>query len=338
MPGRVTIAQVAAAAGVSAMTVSNALNGRPGASETTRQRIVETAARLGYVPNLAARGLRGGRTGLIGVLALDLTSQYALEIVRGIADELAAVELELLISATYQDAGREKDRVAFMTSGHVDGVLLIAPALEPATVKTLRAVPTVVIDPRRLDLPLPRVTVTNYQGTRDSTQHIIDLGHREIAYIGGDPDFESSAERYRGYRDAMRLAGLPVDRRLVREADYSYDGGRRAATSLLKRHQPTAIVAAADLLALAAIDTARSLEMSVPHDLSIVGFDDLPQAAQSFPGLTTVRQPLHDMGATAVRMLLTRLESGRALTDHMKLPTSLVVRNSAVASAAHPAR
>src|SRR5579875_600551 len=127
MPGRVTIVQVAAEAGVSAMTVSNALNGRPGASEATRQRILETAARLGYRPNIAARGLRRGRTGLVGVLALDLTSQYALEIVRGIADELAAAELELLISATYHDSGREKDRLTFLTNGQVDGVLLIAP-------------------------------------------------------------------------------------------------------------------------------------------------------------------------------------------------------------------
>lgn len=330
MPGRVTIVQVAAEAGVSAMTVSNALNGRPGASEATRQRILEAAARLGYVPNIAARGLRRGRTGLVGVLALDLTSQYALEIVRGIADELAVAEMELLISATYHDSGREKDRLAFLTSGQVDGVLLIAPVLEPQTLEILRSdgVCAVVIDPRCLDLPVPRVTVTNSQGTRDATRHLIELGHRNIAYIGGDPGFESSAERYRGFADAMKLAGLPIDPLLVREADYSYDGGRRVAGELLAEHRPSAIVAAADLIALATIDTARSLRISVPNKLSIVGFDDLPQAGQSFPGLTTIRQPLHDMGATAVRMLLNQLDGSRAVTDHMQLPTSLVVRKS----------
>lgn len=330
MPERVTIAQVAAAAGVSAMTVSNVLNDRPGASATTRESVLKAARRLGYVPNLAARGLKGGRTGLIGVVALDLTNQYALEVVRGIADELAGAEMEVLISATYQDAGRERERVAFLTNGLVDGVLLIAPVLEEPTLEVLRAAkqPVAVIDPRRMDVGLPRVVVDNYHGMRMATEHLIDLGHKNIAYLAGDRDFDSAAERHRGFSDAMRLAGLPMED--VRECAFSYEGGVAAAADLLARAYPTAILAACDPIAFGAIDAARAHGLDVPGRLSVVGFDDLPQAGQSFPGLTTVRQPLHDMGATAVRMLLARI-AGTAITDRVQMETTLVVRGSAAA-------
>lgn len=344
MPDRVTIAQVAAAAGVSAMTVSNVLNDRPGASVKTRESVLKTARRLGYVPNLAARGLKSGRTGLVGVVALDLTGQYALEVVRGIADELAGAEMEVLISATYQDAGRERERVAFLTNGLVDGVLLIAPVLEEPTIEVLRAAgrPVVVIDPRRMDVRLPRVVVDNYQGMRSAAKHLIELGHRRIAYLGGDRDFDSAAERYRGFSDAMRLAGLPIEDAMVRDCAFTYEGGVAAAADLLARQAhapalvpaqalapayPTAILAASDAIAFGAMDAARAHGLDVPGQLSVVGFDDVPQAAQSFPGLTTVRQPLHDMGATSVRMLLAQM-AGTAVTDRTQMETALVVRGS----------
>lgn len=344
MPDRVTIAQVAAAAGVSAMTVSNVLNDRPGASVKTRESVLKTARRLGYVPNLAARGLKSGRTGLVGVVALDLTGQYALEVVRGIADELAGAEMEVLISATYQDAGRERERVAFLTNGLVDGVLLIAPVLEEPTIEVLRAAgrPVVVIDPRRMDVRLPRVVVDNYQGMRSAAKHLIELGHRRIAYLGGDRDFDSVAERYRGFSDAMRLAGLPIEDAMVRDCAFTYEGGVAAAADLLARQAhapalvpaqvlapayPTAILAASDAIAFGAMDAARAHGLDVPGQLSVVGFDDVPQAAQSFPGLTTVRQPLHDMGATSVRMLLAQM-AGTAVTDRTQMETALVVRGS----------
>jgi len=340
VPGRVTIAQIAEEVGVSAMTVSNVLNGKPGASEETRRRVTQVAERLGYQPNVSARNLKGGRTGLIGVIALDLTNQYGLEIVRGIAEELANVEREMLINATYQDAAREKDRVEFLARGLVDGVLMVAPVLEDQTVTFLRqaALPCVIIDPRRLDVPLPRVSVDNYQGMRKGTQHLIDLGHTRIGYICGEPDMDSTSIRCSGYRDALRLAGLEVDERLVASCDFSYACGFRTATAMIEDFAPTAIVAGADLIALGAIDAARAQGLDVPSDFSVVGFDDLPQAAQSFPGLTTVRQPLHDMGQTGARALLSLIDGQQLLMDRLILPTELVVRNSTAAPAADSGR
>src|SRR4051794_1994639 len=213
MSDRVTIAQVAEAAGVSAMTVSNVVNGKPGASDETRRFVLEVAERLGYKPNQAARSLKGGRSGMVGVLTLDLTGQYGLEIVRGIADELAEAELELLINATYQEALRESERIDFLARGVVDGILLVAPVLDDETVEVVRRrnLPCVVIDPRKVDIPLPRVNVDNYEGMRRGTEHLLALGHRRIAYIKGSDELESSSRRFQGYADAIRLAGLKLE-------------------------------------------------------------------------------------------------------------------------------
>jgi LacI family transcriptional regulator, galactose operon repressor len=327
---RVTIAQVAEEAGVSAMTVSNVLNGRPGASEETRRRVLSAAERLGYQPNLSARNLKAGRTGLIGVMTLDLTGQYGLEIVRGIADELASDEREMLISATYQDAVRERERVEFLARGLVDGVVMVAPALEDDTMQVLRRkrLPCVVIDPRRIDVPLPRVTVDNYGGTRQGTEHLLGLGHTRIAYLRGNSDLESSTVRFQGFHDALRLAGLDVDERMVAESDFTYTQSFRVASALITEHAPTALVTGGDLIALGAVDAARACGLRVPEDFSVVGFDDLPQAAQTFPALTTVRQPLHEMGRLGVRMLLSLIDGHPLLMENMRMPTELVVRGT----------
>jgi LacI family transcriptional regulator len=327
---RVTISQVAEEAGVSAMTVSNVLNGRPGASEETRRRVFDAADRLGYQPNLSARNLKAGRTGLIGVMTLDLTGQYGLEIVRGIADELASDEREMLISATYQDAARELERTQFLARGLVDGVLMVAPALEDATLEALRRknLPCVVIDPRRTDAPLPRVTVDNYGGARQAAEHLLELGHTRIAYIKGIADLESSELRYKGFHDALRLAGVDLDERLVAESDFTYTQGFRIASALIAEHRPTALMAGGDLIALGAVDAARACGLRIPDDLSVVGFDDLPQAAQTFPALTTVRQPLHDMGRLGTRMLLSLIDDRPLLMENMQMPTELIVRGT----------
>jgi len=163
--------------------------------------------------------------------------------VRGIADELAAAERELLINATYQDAARERERVEFLAQGLVDGV-----------------------------------------------QHLIDLGHRRIAYIRGEDDLESTHQRYRAYADGLQLAGIAVDERLVASCDFSYNGGFRTAARLIADHGPTAVVAGADLIAFGAIDAARAHGLDVPSQCSVIGFDDLPQAAQSFPGHLSGRE------------------------------------------------
>jgi LacI family transcriptional regulator len=327
---RVTIAQVAAEAGVSSMTVSNVINSRPGASDSTRQRVLEVAERLGYTPPSVRNGKRG-RTGLVGVLTLDLTGEYSLEVLRGIAEEVADDERELLLNASV-DAIRERDRITFFAKGLVDGLLLVAPVLEPETAEEVQAgeLPVVVIDPRRLDVDLPRVLVDNYDGMRVGTQHLLELGHRRIAYIRGEEDHESTERRYRGYADALLLAGIQPDPALVASSNFNHQGGVHAATQLLTMApRPTAIVAGADPIAFGALDAARALGLSVPDDVSIAGFDDLPQAARCTPPLTTVRQPLREMGRAGARALLSLIAGQPLPTDGIRLPASLILRDTA---------
>lgn len=311
------------------MTVSNVVNGRPGASEATRQRVTEVAERLGYHANVSARTLRSGRTGTIGIVSLDLISEYSHEIVRGIAEAVADDEREILINVAV-DAERERERIEFFARDLAEGVLMIAPVLEPETLALVQSlpIPVVVIDPRQIDVPVPRITVDNYEGVRAGTEYLIGLGHERIAYIRGDDDLDSSLARQRGFVDAMKLAGLAHDDSLFATSNFSYRGGQLAAAELLDRVAPTAIVAGADLIAMGAIDAVRSRGLSVPDDVSIVGFDDIPRAAQTFPSLTTVRQPLHEMGQAGARALLSLIE-GRALAaEGIRLPTTLVVRDS----------
>jgi len=304
------------------------MNGRPGASEATRLRVLGMAERLGYQPSHSARSLRSGRTGLIGIVSLDLTSEYSHEIVRGIAEVFADDERELLINVSV-DAIRERERIQFFARDIVDGVLLIAPALEPETVEMIPSLrtPVVVIDPRQLGVNLPKVTVDNYEGMRAATEHLVGLGHRRIAFIRGEQDLDSTAERHRGYLDGMRLAGLEVEEDLTVDSSFSHAGGLRAAKALLER-APTAIIAGADLIAIGAIDAARARGMAVPEDLSVIGFDDIPRAAQTYPPLTTVRQPLHGMGEAGARAILSLIEERPLAVEHIRLPTTLVIRAS----------
>lgn len=326
---RVTIARVAEEAGVSSMTVSNVVNGRPGASERTRERVLNVAERLGYHVNQSARALRSGRTGMVGIASLDIITDYSHEIVRGIAEALTDDEHEILFNVAGSGVG-EADRIRFFARDLVDGLLLVAPILEPATLALVSSlqIPVVVIDPRQIDVPLPRVTVDNYEGVRAATEHVIGLGHTRIAYIRGGADLDSTEARRRGYLDAMRLAGLPGDDSMTFSSGFSYPEGFNAAVEALERVHPSAIIAGADLIALGAIDAARSRGLDVPRDLSVVGFDDIPRAAQSYPPLTTVRQPLHDMGQAGARALLTLIEDHPLATEHIRLPTTFIHRAS----------
>jgi LacI family transcriptional regulator len=197
-------------------------------------------------------------------------------------------------------------------------------------------VPVIVVDPRRHDVNVPRIVVDNYSGMRLATEHILSLGHKRIGYLGGDPDFESASQRRRGFEDAMRLKNLAVDEALVRQCSFTVNSGFREASDVIKREHPTAIIAAADLIAFGAIEAARANGLSVPSQLSVIGFDDLPQAVDSFPPLTTVRQPLHDMGQLAVRYLLNQIDGRPPLPDVLTMPTILMIRDTVAGPA--PAR
>jgi LacI family transcriptional regulator len=327
-----TIAQVAHAAGVSTMTVSRVLNGRPDVAAATRTRVERALEDCGYARNRAATALRRGASGLIDLVVVGLESEYWLEIIRGVEERLEGTDLRMALSATHDEARHERHWLAKTMDGSTDGVILVLAHGEAEALESLRqrGTPFVVVDHRgELRAEVPSVGATNWLGARNAAEHLRDLGHRRIGYIGGPPAFGCSQQRFSGFRSALEMTGLPVDRDLLRDGDFQYDTGYRQTLALLDLPAPpTAIFAGNDMQALGALRALRDRGLVAPRQISIVGFDDLPVAALSLPALTTVRQPLAEMGSFAVEMLL-KLIAGEPLSSaRVELATNLIVRES----------
>lgn len=327
-----TIAEIARASGVSAMTVSRVLNGRPDVAPATRERIERVVAERGYARNRAAAALRQGRSGVIDLMVNALDSAYHLEIIRGVEEHLEPTGYRMAVSATHGQSQRERQWVAKVVDGSTDGAILVLADGHAAHLETLRrrGIPFVVVDHRgELGPDVPSVGATNFAGGRMATEYLLSLGHRRIATISGTPALGCSQERVAGYRAALAAAGVPVDPDLCREGDFQYGAGYRAACALLEvPEQPTAIFAGNDMQAVGALHALRARGLACPDDVSIVGFDDVEIVSLISPALTTVRQPLAQMGTFAATMLL-RLIAGEDLgTNRVELATDLVVRES----------
>ncbi|SMB78931.1 LacI family DNA-binding transcriptional regulator [Deinococcus hopiensis] len=327
----VTLADVAAQAGVSRMTVSKVVNKQPGISDSTRQRVLQVIDELGYTAHPSARALAGGRTDTLGVVVPSIGPQYISEVVRGA--DLVAYEagLDLLISTTQEDTAHERQNVGRLSRGLVDGLLMVLPRSLDRYAATLKqsGVPVVIIAAANTTMPFPLVDADHYRGARLAVAHLLELGHRRIGFIAGRADTTASLERLRGYREGLLTAGLPFDAALIRPGEYTQPGGFQAAQALLDLpERPTAIFAANDVSAFGAVEAVKDRGLRVPHDVSVIGFDDIPQAGQVHPALTTVRQPLVDMGAAGTRQLLNLLQGVGSVSDRLVLPTELVIRAS----------
>lgn len=326
MNRRTTINDVALAAGVSVATVSKAINGRYGVSAETLARVMDVVTDLGYESSLVATSMRRRSTNVIGVLVAEF-EPFALQLLRGVSAALENTDYDVLAYAGSVSAGDhvgwERRSLSRLGGTLIDGAILVTPTLTP----TQASVPIVSIDPHVGSHEAATVSVANVEGANAATAHLIALGHCRIAHLRGRADLESARERERGYRDALTAAGIPFDPTLV------VDGGYRAADSTAGAHTildlpdtPTAVFAANDVSAIEMMRIAAERGLQVPADLSVVGFDDVLDAASHTPQLTTVRQPLPEMGTTAVRMLLDLLH-GEAPRP-VRMPTTLIVRES----------
>ena len=327
--GRVTMQQVAAEAGVSISTVSKVINGRYGVSAETVDHVTQVIDRLGYEASLVARSLRNRRTGVVGVLVMDF-EPFSTEVLKGVADAIHGSGYELI---AYSAGGHVEARVGWerrslsrLMGSLVDGAVLVTP-----TVTDVHADgPVVAVDPHTGPSGLPSVSADNLHGARLGVEHLIALGHTRIGMITGRSDLSSAQQREQGYREALVAAGLRVDESLVRSGGFEPEVAREAARGLLSRTDPpTAVFAANDLSALVTLEVAAELGLAVPRQLSVVGFDNIPESALADPPLTTVQQPIRRMGEEATAMLLA-LISGEAhgAEIHRTLETSLVQRAS----------
>jgi LacI family transcriptional regulator len=324
----VTIGDVAAEAGVSVATVSKVINGRYGVAPATLAKVQAVIEQLGYESSLVARSLRSHRTNVIGILVADI-EPFSAELLKGAGAAIRARDYELIV---YSGSGHGKDHsgwerryVSRLGGTLTDGMILVTPTL----VDVSDATPIVAVDPHAGPSSLPSVHSDNLAGAITATEHLLGLGHRRIGFLAGRPDLESARQREQGYRDALAAAGIPLDPELIRVGDYDLAMSEQPARQLLTlADRPTAIFAANDLSAIQTMHVARSLGLSIPGDVSVIGFDNIPESALTAPPLTTIDQSIQEMGRQAVELLIDLIEGNAERPGQVTLPTRLVVRQS----------
>jgi LacI family transcriptional regulator len=335
---RATIRDVAALAGVSVATVSKVINDRYGVSASTIERVRQVIAELGYESSLVARSLRNHRTNVIGILVSDI-EPYSAELLKGAAKAVRGTGYDLVVYSAGGEVahakGWESRYLSRLSGTLIDGAVIVTPTvLAPSY-----GAPVVAVDPHTGGEDVPTVDSDNRRGAELATEHLLGLGHRRIAFIGGRADLESARLREAGFRAAMEAAGVPVDPRLVVAGGYAEALSANAAHGLLRLPDPpTAIFAANDISAIATMDVALTLGFTIPTDLSVVGFDNVPESALIQPMLTTVEQPIQLMGQRAVDLLLQILGGVEPETHRVRLPTRLVVRGTCAAPAERSGR
>lgn len=325
----VTIFDVAAEAGVSTATVSRVANGHPNIKPATRERVQRTMDRLGYVANLKARGLAGGKTHVVGLLVDDLESSYIAQVAKSVDRALSDAGYDMMLGTMHMRTDRTR-YVHSLFNGLVEGlIVLLSPGFE-SILKDVggRDLPIVLIDHAE-QAGVPVINATNAEGTAKAVEHLVDLGHRRIGFVTGLLDVASARTRLDAYRRSLSTLGIAMDNELIAHGDFLMESGRRAADTLLSLdNPPTAIMASSDAEALGVLHTARERGLDVPRDLSIVGFDDIPEAAYMTPGLTTVRQPMDEMGRTAAHLLLDTLADNQRRGGTVEMATELIIRGS----------
>ncbi|MFE2354391.1 LacI family DNA-binding transcriptional regulator [Streptomyces parvulus] len=336
-PGTPTLEEVAALAGVGRGTVSRVINNAAGVRDSTRRAVQRAIAELGYVPNLAARSLAGHRADAVALVMTETDwrmfgEPFFTEIVHAVGDALTDTPVQLLLTLVRTDTERRRF-VEYARGGRVDGVLLMSVhAADPLPDMLAKAgLPTVMLGRRSGDERVTYVDADNAGGARGAVTYLLDSGRRTVGAISGPLDMYVAECRLRGYREALELAGVVADPSLVVEGDdFTEETGRRAMTSLIGRHpELDAVFAASDTLAAGALEALRAAGRRVPHDVAVIGFDDLHPARPTDPPLTTVRQPLGEIGRRMVRLLLEEMEESPVAWRHVILRTELVRRDSA---------
>jgi LacI family transcriptional regulator len=328
---KITILDVAAASGVSYGTVSRVINHDVHVKAETRVRVLQAMKELGYTVNRQARSLAGGKSNVLGVLVPDLGTGYIGEIMRGIDAELSSCDYDLMLFTTHRTAAKEANYVLNLAGGMVDGLLLVLPRNPADYIGTLvkRNFPFVLIDHQGNGQDCPAVGATNWQGAYQATEYLLNAGHTAIGFITGTMDLGASIDRLEGYKASLRTHHIPFDASLIYEGNFEQPDGYTGALHLLELPKPpTAIFASNDMMAMGVMDAVRSRGLRIPEDISIVGFDDIPQAALVRPALTTVHQPLEQMGRVATQYLLDTLKDPGQKINRIELPTELVIRNS----------
>jgi DNA-binding LacI/PurR family transcriptional regulator len=332
----VTITRVAEEAGVSTQTVSRVINNRPDVAADTRKRVQQVITRLGYQPNAIARSLVSRRTRTLGLITADFSDYFFTQVIAGAEVEARKHGYFFMLGSTERNIQDEPEYIRLLTEHHVEGILFARPSTEPSNRHlsdlVQQGVPVVTTAYYLPGQPLTVVDVDNFNGARQAAGCLVESGHRQIAMITGAAGWKSVADRSAGFLETLQAASLPIDPALQVEGDWSYESGYRAMQALVARQRPfTAVFAQNDRMAIGAIRALREMGQRVPEDVSVVGYDDIPVAAYSEPPLTTVRQPMREVGETATRLLIEAIaKPNGARGQEFMLKTELVRRQSCI--------
>lgn len=327
-----TIRDVAIVAGVSIATVSRALQQPDRVREDTRRKVFEAVEKTGFVPNAQARSFRQQSNRTVILLVRDIGNPFYLEIFKGVEESASAAGYKVLMGDARNDEARIVEHVDLVRQRHADGLILMTGHLPADLIRHSDRLPPIVVASEPIPgLNLPMVRIDSIGASRRAVRYLLEKGHRRIAHLGGPVGESLAAERRQGYRQALVEAGLSPLPELETGGDYSVEAGRQGVRELLDAgHGFTAIFAASDQMAIGAISELRRRGLTVPADVSVIGFDDIIFADVFEPGLTTVRQPRHEMGRQAMVLMAARL-AGEPVKPIVQLETELVIRGSVAA-------
>jgi LacI family transcriptional regulator len=328
----VTIKDVAREAGVSVGTASQAVRESPAVRAATRRRVQAVAKRLRYQPSAVARGLVTRRTHTVGLLISDIANPFFIRAVRAIEDGAQANGYNVILCNTDEDPAKETQYLRVLIEKRVDGIILATTAGSLQAVRDVRwrRIPLVLFDRELPGMAADTVKVDGVSGGRLATEHLFHLGHRRIAIIHGPVVRSTGAERLQGYLNALAAAGLRPDPALIREGNFKQDSGRALAHALLRvTPPPTALFCTNNLMTVGALQTLQEQGVRIPADLSLIGYDDMEWWTLTDPPLTTVGQPVSELGREAMRLLLAQIAApGRRRRQRVVLKPELLVRES----------
>jgi LacI family transcriptional regulator, galactose operon repressor len=324
----VTLADIAREAGTSASTASRAISGRGYVSPAARERLLEVADRLGYVPNASARTLKQRTSRVVGVVVSDLGNQFYGRLAAAVEETLREADYQMVLVGDNSESGEEVAGARTFLAMRAPGVILTPVAHEASFLLARHGVAVVEVDRRLASVPCDAVVIDNERGARDATAHLLALGHRRVGLLVADTNWTSDAGRLQGYRLAHSEGGTAVDEDLIVRIGFHAPDAELRIARLLDEGRPTAIFAANNLLAEQAWNLLRRRGLRLPEDISLVGFDDVPWMGMVSPGITVVAQPTEELGHRAAQLLLRRLADPDCGQTVEQLQPTLVVRGS----------
>ncbi|GAA3403751.1 LacI family DNA-binding transcriptional regulator [Paenibacillus hodogayensis] len=328
---KTTIYDIAKAAGVSIATVSKVINGTGRISTETRERVNEIMQEMDYQPSVVASALTGKSTFTIGLLIPDLANPLYAEIARTVEDRGRELGFNLVMCSTDNKPRRENDYITFLRQKRVDGIIISTGISDEEGIGNLvrQKIPVAVVTREMASLEADSVKVDDFLGGYLAASHLTGLGHRHIAVLTEDLSLATSRERVRGYRYALNEAGIDADKQFVVESVSSVEAGRKHALEMLRSDRsPTAVFASNDLLAIGVVQAAKELRLSIPWDLSVIGFDNTLLAGIVDPPLTTVAQPIAAMGRQVMDLIIQEVRGEKKTKRRIVLKPELIVRQS----------